>query len=228
MKKFLITAAAALAAIGASAQSYLLNNPSNTSYFGIRASYDMTCPGKMKTDLGKTKVLGIGSGASLGIVYNQPLVANLYIEPGVTFYYHTESIEPEYLSSIAKKTFQNRSLRKFGAEVPVMFGYHFDFTPSVSLSVMTGPVLNVGISNDYYITTKEVAGHKFHTSGTMYNDYGMNRVGCDWRFGAGLTFSGTYYVAVTGDVGMCNMLKDTNANASLRENGVKFTLGYNF
>lgn len=178
MKKFLITAAAALAAIGASAQSYLLNNPSNTSYFGIRASYDMTCPGKMKTDLGKTKVLGIGSGASLGIVYNQPLVANLYIEPGVTFYYHTESIEPEYLSSIAKKTFQNRSLRKFGAEVPVMFGYHFDFTPSVSLSVMTGPVLNVGISNDYYITTKEVAGHKFHTSGTMYNDYGMNRVGC--------------------------------------------------
>ena len=63
MKKFLITAAAALAAIGASAQSYLLNNPSNTSYFGIRASYDMTCPGKMKTDLGKTKVLGIGSGA---------------------------------------------------------------------------------------------------------------------------------------------------------------------
>lgn len=229
MKKFLLSAAVCLTALEASAQSYLLNNPDNHSYFGLRASYDLSCPGKVKTaDLGKTKVFGIGSGVSLGLIYNQPLVANFYIEPGVTFYYNTESIEPEALGK-AVKAFKNRSLRKFGVQVPVQFGYHFDFTPDISLAIMTGPVLNVGISNDYYVTTEPIAGHDIHSSGTLYrDDNGMNRVDCAWRFGAGLTFAKNYYVGVTGDIGMCNMIKGTSGAVTMHDNAVHFTLGYNF
>lgn len=230
MKKSIICAATGLIALSASAQSYLLDNPANHSFVGIRASYDLSCPGKIKTGDLKEKIFGTGSGVSLGLVYNQPLVANLFLEPGVSFYYNTESIDPDVLSGMgAKDMFENRSMRKFGMQVPVQFGYHFDFTPDLNLSIATGPVLNVGFSDDYYLTTKSVAGHKIHTSGTAYGDNGfLNRVDCAWRIGVGLTFANSYYVGVSGDLGMCNMLKENTADLKFHENAVHVTLGYNF
>ena len=233
MKKLLLCAAAALVAFGAYAQDYLLNNPSNRAYVGLRASYDLSCPGKVKTLGIKEKVFGVGSGVELGLVYNQPLVANLFLEPGISFYYNTESIDVEgfgLTNSIANDAFKNRSMRKFGMLVPVQVGYHFDFTPDVSLSLATGPVLNVGFSDDYYLTSKSVAGKEVHASGTAYGDDGfLNRVDCAWRIGLGFTFSQKYFVGVSGDLGMCNMMKESaDGNITFHDNTVRFTLGYNF
>lgn len=231
MKKTILCAAAALMALSASAQDYLLDNPANRPYVGLRASYDLSCPGKVKTGDLKEKVFGIGSGVSLGLIYNQPLVANLFLEPGISFYYNTESIDPDVLDGFkVKDAFEHRSMRKFGMQVPVQFGYHFDFAPDMNLSIMTGPVLNVGFSDDYYLTSKPVAGHRFHASGTAYGDNGfLNRVDCAWRIGVGMTISHDWFVGVSGDLGMCNMLKeDAGGNVSFRENAVHVTLGYNF
>lgn len=237
MKKIVLFAAGALCAFGASAQSYLLNNPDNHSYLGIRASYNMSLPGKVKADAGGTKsdikLLGKGSGFSIGAVYNMPVVANMYFEPGLTLSYTTESFKlgygdfPEYLN----KAMKHSSLRKFGMEVPVQVGYHFDFTPDVSLQVSTGPVLKVGFVNDYYFTTEDlpVLGVQ-HSSGSMYGDNGMmRRVDCAWRVGVGFNINKSYYIGVNGDLGMCNMLKtDNDGTVSLHENAFNVTLGYNF
>lgn len=232
MKKVLLFAAASLLSLPAFAQDYLLDNPSNHAYLGVRASYDLSCPGKIKYGDAKEKMFGIGSGVSLGLVYNQPIVANLFVEPGISFYYNTQSIDLDGFDvsdwGSANDVFEHRSMRKFGMQIPVQFGYHFDFAPDMNLAIATGPVLDVGFSDDYYVTTKPISGHRFHESGTAYGDDGfLNRVDCAWRIGVGLTVSQNYYVGVSGDLGMCNMLKDV-PDVSFHENAVRITLGYNF
>lgn len=237
MKRYLIAAVALLAAGAASAQSYLLDNPSNRGYFGVRASYHLSLPGKVKAEAGsttaKTKVLGKGSGFSVGAIYNLPLVANLYLEPGLTLAYTTESFKNsnDMFPSFLAKQMKHSSVRKFSFEVPVQVGFHFDFTRDISLAVQTGPVLKVGLVNDYYLTSEEMPGvGVMHKSGSLYGEDGaMHRLDCAWRVGVGFNIDRNYYIGVSGDIGMCNMLKDNNdGTVSLHENALQVSLGYNF
>lgn len=227
MKKLALLAAAATVALGAAAQNTVVNNPDNKAYLGIRLSADALIPGNVKAENVSLKELGAGPGVSLGAVYNIPIVANFTVEPGVEFYYGAESIEE---SALGNFNYKNRSLRQFGMRVPVMLGYHFDFSRDCSLNVFTGPLLNVGITNDYYTTTKlNDVGVSNHWSGSMYNDEGLNRVSGAWRLGLGFTYKQKYYVALSGDMGFTNLLKNNaNGNVTMKQNGFHFTLGYNF
>ena len=66
MKKFLLTfALAAACTAGVSAQSYLLDNPANKGYFGIRASGEVSCPGKVGDDH-KVSLFKNGGGFEVG------------------------------------------------------------------------------------------------------------------------------------------------------------------
>lgn len=221
MKKiYVLTLLALGAAFGASAQT-VVNNPSNTAYFGIRASGDITAPGKVKYDDVKTKNFNNGGGFSVGAVYNIPVVANLYVEPGLNFYYNSTGIKT--LPAL-DKGFDHHSLRETGFRVPVMLGYHFDFTDDVNLAVFTGPELQVGLSSDYYVKTD---GHGMAPS--TYGDnspFPMHRVGLNWDFGVGFNVAQNYYIGVSGSVGLTNMSRIDNA--SFIQNRVAFTLGYNF
>ncbi len=227
MKKLALFAAAVTVALGAAAQNSVVNNPDNKAYLGIRLSADALIPGNVKAENISVKKYGAGPGVSLGAVYNIPIVANFTVEPGVEFYYGSESIEESALNNL---NYKNRSLRQFGMRVPVMLGYHFDFNNNFSLNVFTGPMLNVGITNDYYLTTKlNNEGDSYHWSGTMYNDEGLNRVSGAWRLGVGATFKQKYYVALSGDMGFTNLLKNNaNGNYTMKQNAFHLTLGYNF
>lgn len=236
MKKILLAAAALVTALGASAQSYLLNNPSNHPYLGVRASYNLSLPGKINSEAGsvttKHEVFGKGSGVTVGAIYNLPLVANMYLEPGVTFGYTTESLKgvSDMFKNFKGLDMKHNSARKFSFEIPVQVGYHFDFTPDISLAVSTGPVLKVGIVNDYYLTAETPSGNEIHQSGSLYgSSEALHRVDCAWRVGVGFNINQHYYVGVNGDLGMANMLNDSNEGTqSLHENSFQVTLGYNF
>ena len=78
--------------------------------------------------------------------------------------------------------------------IPVMLGYHFDFSKNFALNVATGPVLKVGFSDDYYLTTEtrmeDGIAVRDHYSGSMYKDNeftgagvvnAYNRVDCAWK-----------------------------------------------
>lgn len=234
MKKILLFSALALSSFGAMAQKSVLDNPQNKAYLGARLSIDASIPGDVKYTMGNASLsndpFGTGGGLSIGAIYNVPVVANLFIEPGIDFYYHTNSINVgNFLDDDESNSdFKNRSLRKFGMRIPVQIGYHFDFTPSTSLAIHTGPVLNVGFSNDYYLTTKEKHDIEFHDSGSMYDI--MNRVNLSWRIGVGVNFLKNYYVGLSGDIGMLNMMKNNleAGKVKMHENGFQLTLGYNF
>lgn len=224
---YLATALLALGGLSASAQT-VVNNPNNRPYFGIRASLDVPCPGDVKVKDVKHEMYKNGVGVDFGFIYNIPVVANFYIEPGVNFFYNAYGIKDVRLGDVSSSdAFEHASVRESGMRVPVSLGYHFDFTPDVNLAIFTGPELEVGFSSDNYITTKEIAGRKFHSATSNYGDNGsFNRVGCNWTFGVGFNFCKSYYVGVSGAVGLVDLNK--HDNVSWKKNRVDVTLGYNF
>lgn len=205
-----------LSGAAALAQNYqIFNNPFNMPYWGIRVGGDITCPGKISEDFVGVKLFRNGGGAEFGGIYNYPVVANFYLEPGLKLYYDTYSMNDDILGALHSKS---AVFKKIGVRVPVMAGYHFDFTDNIKVSVFTGPELEFGISAKEYIDGE--------MSGNLYGDYGdMNRVNLLWCVGAGVAYK-NFYFGLNGGIGMLNMLKDSDAK--FHENRVTFSIGYNF
>jgi hypothetical protein len=235
MKKQLIALALFAAGCGiASAQSEVVYNPNNQAYFGVRASLDVTCPTNVSAsgtgisyDMFKN-----GVGFSVGAIYNVPVYYNLYFEPGLNIYRHNAKYNDTYvgLSDYTKVT-----LGEWGFEIPMIFGYHFDFS-DIKLSVFTGPEFRVGLSGKTHYTTY-LENVKMKGSESMYGDDGaFNRADVSWRLGVGLTYD-RYYFAVSGALGMCNWLNDvsdvdfsttSSSKLSMHRNTVSVSIGYNF
>lgn len=225
MKKLLIGALLSVAAISASAQSEIFNDGDHTAYFGARISLDITAPGDVNNHDTKMKVdlLRPGAGFSFGGIYNMPIIANLYFEPGFNFYYRTTKYDKVHIDAVGNE-FLNASQREFGFAVPVMVGYRFNFNP-VKVSVFTGPEFSVGLSGKIHAGTK-IDDFDMSGSTSLYDSF--NRADVSWRFGAGVTYD-HYYVGISGAIGLCNKIKKNEGeNISLHSNLVSISLGYNF
>lgn len=221
MKKFILSALVALFGFAAaSAQGTIFNNPTNRAYFGVRVGADITCPGNVKSGPLSIDMFGNGAGIEFGGIYNIPLVANLYIEPGVKLFYDTYPVDDLVSGDGDWTTEVDMSIRKFGMRIPVMFGYHFDFTPDVKVSLFTGPEFEVAFSGKCHVS---VDGES--ASESIYGDDGMNRVNLLWGVGAGIEFS-RFYLGFNGGIGMLNMSGDSQVK--FHENRVTISLGYNF
>ncbi len=235
MKKTILLATVLMAgaATTAFAASPMVDNPNNKAYLGLRLSAEGVVPGNVNYGNISEKIFDSGAGVSIGAVYNQPIVANFTIEPGLELYYNTTKINlnDDFMQNAHWKS---HSTRSFGMRVPVMLGYHFDFSKNFSLNVATGPVLKVGFSDDYYLTTEtrfatySDEAYRTHLSGSLYKDV-FNRVDCAWRISVGANFLQHYYVGLSGDLGMVNQIKkDNNGAITMKSNLFQFTLGYNF
>lgn len=240
-RKLLTLAIAAVAALTATAQD-IFDNPNNRPYFGVRASYELACPTNISYAGNKIEStsLGNGSGFNLGVIYNLPMWKNLYFEPGVSLYYNTWSINKgfaldvlEHEHEILVDKVNSASVRRWGLRIPLHIGYHFDFTPDIKVSVFTGPELELSLSGsvNYGVKHASVTGDAFGDEGNF------NRPDFKWRFGVGATFMDHYYVAVSGAVGICDMVKKypyiyegnyTKREAEMRSNVFDLTIGYNF
>lgn len=244
MKKLILTAIALTTVLGVSAQNRVFNNPDNKAYLGVRLSLDMTVPQKAKLTLKeggvsmteKDKMFKTGAGVGAGVIYNIPVIANFYVEPGLDLYYNTKAFDDILGEDEAKIDMKNNSVRTFGMRIPIQLGYHFDFTDNISLAVYTGPVVNVGFSSDYYLTTKEVNGVSFHESGSMYkgddDEMKYNRAALDWRIGVGVNYKNLYF-GLSGDLGMTNLIHNPKSTKdhykyNYHQNLCQITLGYNF
>lgn len=212
-------------AVSASAQDRIFNNPDNKAYFGLRVGAEVTCPGDLTYSGVGIDAYKNGGGIEFGAIYNLPVVANFYIEPGLKLYYNTYSANKDLFEDGGidfDELFDSLSMRKFGMRVPVMAGYHFDFTDDVKVSVFTGPELEIGFSAKEHMKSGSMT-----VSESVYGeDGGLNRVDLSWGFGAGVTYK-RLYIGVSGTVGMLNMLRD-GEGMKFHENRASLTLGYNF
>jgi hypothetical protein len=221
MKKILTAAMlAAISCFSTVAQSSIFNNPDNKSYFGIRVGGDITCPGKVTSGNVGLSVFKNGGGIEFGGIYNVPVVANFYIEPGLKLYYDSYSVSKDWLDQ-DDVILNSLSIKKFGMRIPVMAGYHFDFTQDLKVSVFTGPELEIGFS-----AKEHLKGQNISLSESVYGDEGgMNRVNLLWGIGAGITYQ-HFYFGVNGGIGMLNM--NSESDVKFHESRVTFSVGYNF
>ncbi len=249
MKKILLSLFVIAGVLSASAQGRIFNNPNNKPYFGLRATLDVPTPCNFNLNdyedhytLSK-KVFDAGVGFSVGGVYNIPIVANFYIEPGLSFYYNAMPIKTDDIDDILDELEEVggelvcHSVRQSGMRIPVAFGYHFDFTRDFNVAVYMGPVINLGFSMDYYIKAK-VKDVEVKETGSMYkaenpdDDDRFNRFNLDWRIGVGVNYK-NFFGGLSGDIGMTNayhVAKDNKRfySASYHQNLFQLTVGYNF
>lgn len=228
MRKLLIAAAMTAISMSAAAQNEIFTHDESDDRvtFGARVSFDITVPGdmKVKDEHASYDMFNPGCGFSFGGVATVPVsgMGNLYFEPGLNFFYHTNKVDKYFIENDdpTLANIKGVSMREFGFEIPVMFGYYFNFNP-VKIHIFTGPELAVGLSGKYH-TSAKVNNIDMSGSTSMYD--ANNRVDVAWRLGVGATFSDKYYVAFSAAPGMCNWTKAENA--TLHRTNVSFTLGY--
>lgn len=205
----------------AAAQNYIVENPQNKAYFGVRAGADIS------STAGAPDEFGNGAGFTIGGIYNLPVWKNMFFEPGIYAYYDTfdndiatwtpadppqEGVHKEY----------DGSIRNWGIRVPLNFGYRFDFTDNISISVFTGPVLNLNLSA------------KAHCDGLTDYTYSLmdtkdfKRFDAQWNFGVGMSYGHNCYVSISGAVGMTKAYEPKGDDISFRRNTVNIAVGYNF
>lgn len=228
MKKSIIALTLALAAASAAtAQNYLLDNPDNRPYFGARVGLDITSAAGSEFGEGYTS----SPGFHAGVVYNIPLYMNLYFEPGLHAFYDTFGTRlsvPGIDGASMLALSANGSIRNFGFRIPFNFGYHFDFTDEISVSVYTGPVLNINVVarqswNDLNYNGVTVSMDVYE--GSLFGEGGYKRCDMQWQFGAGVSYD-RYYLTVGGGVGMTNVF--STKIESFRRNTFNLAVGYNF
>lgn len=221
MKKLIISMLALGAAISSSAQADLLDNPDNHAYFGARLSLDIS------STAGGNNYYSNGAGFSVGAVYNIPLYMNLYFEPGLSIFYDTFGTEA--LANAPDGTPAGTidgSIRNFGFRIPLVAGYHFDFTDDMQFSVFTGPQINLNLM------AKE---HIFGKSNSIFGDQGFKHADLQWAIGVGLSWQ-KYYISMSGGLGMTKArdwsIRDNNGSIlyedSFRRNNFSIAIGYNF
>lgn len=212
MKKFFVTLLA-IAGISSTvfAQGTIFSNDNNRPYMGIRLGVDISSTAGQNYDIYSNSV-----GLTLGAVYNIPAWQNLYIEPGLTFFYDTFGQELTTMGRSKHPEDINGSIRNIGFRIPVNAGYRFDFADDISLSLFTGPVLNLNATGKQHVGdySQQLMGH------------GFKRADMQWDFGASMQFFHNYYISVTGAVGLTKVY-NTDIE-QFRRNTVNLSLGYNF
>lgn len=210
-----------MAAQSAAEPEYAFDAP----FWGLRASLDISCPGKWKVAGEKLKLFGPGAGVDVGVIYNCPVGGGLFVEPGISFFYDT--MDADYDTSIAHSPWQDIDridawVGTWGMRVPVMVGYRIDLTPTSALFLSTGPQLEVGFTA--HLSDDMPGGSSL--AGELYDNL-LKRFDCQWKVGAGVAFGYNYYAGVEASFGLANISKYSD-RVSFHRNLVTFTVGYNF
>lgn len=216
MKKTLLTILCALSLSAASAQT-LYNNEDNHSYFGARIGLDISSASE------GYDVYSNGAGFNIGAIYHLPVKMNFYFEPGLGIFYDTFGCSAYADIVGGKAPLVDGSIRNFGFRIPFHFGYHFDFTDDISVSIYTGPQLNYSLTAKSHFK-EPVFGFPYNES--MFGEDGFKRTDLQWSFGVSLNYRQHYHVSIGGAAGLTKVM-DTKA-MDFRRNLFNIGIGYNF
>lgn len=226
------------------AQSYMFDNPENRTYFGFRVGLDISSAANGGA------MFSNKPGFNLGVVYNIPVVANLYFEPALHMFYNTfgtvhlekypytltdeAGVETEYF-----KLYQvDGTLRNFGFRVPLNIGYHFDFSDELSIAIFTGPQINLNVVARYHQNQVITPGNEVVKSESVdvFGTGGFKHLDLQWNFGVGINYQ-RYFMSLGGSVGVTDMKTGTVVNTGryavdltrdIRRNLFNISVGYNF
>lgn len=228
MKTRHIPAAALLAALCASplkaqeTTDYAFDYPS----WGLRASLDLSCPGRWKINNPETKfdMFGTGAGVNVGVTYYHPIGRGLFVQPGLGFFYDTMDADTPLagFDDIAPAETLDAWVGTWGLHIPLMAGYRIDLTPSSAIFLSTGPQLEIGFNAHLSADMPEGSS----LAGELYDTL-LRRFDCQWKIEAGVALSYNYYIGASAAFGLVNLSKHSTMS-SFHRNLVQVTFGYNF
>lgn len=214
IKKLFLSFIALCGTLSVSAQADIFDNPANKAYFGARLGLDVSSVSDNRYDSYSN-----GAGFSIGAIYQIPLYKNLYFEPGLSLFYDTFGQERQSADSNGLPYQIDGSIRNFGFRIPLVAGYHFDFTDDIRIAPFTGPQLNASVSATEHWDSREPR------NGSIFGHHGFKHFDLQWVFGVGVTYQ-RYFASVSGSVGMTKCYS-SNAD-SFKRNIFNVSIGYNF
>lgn len=248
IQKTIVIAAAMMCVSGVAAtETYLFDNPENRPYLGVRVGIDISSAANGGGYYSNK------AGFAAGAVYNIPLWRNLYFEPGLSVFYNPfgttswDSYEVStpvldnsglpVMSPDGTPVTESRevsyqidgSIRNFGFRIPLIVGYHFDFTEDIKVHVYTGPQFNLSLLARYHREGVHVPEAQAPAeSCSLFGTNGFKHCDMQWNFGVGLSYQ-TYYVGLSGSWGLTDMKSGTAMlTRDLHRNLFSINLGYNF
>ncbi len=217
-------------ALGAWSQN-IFSSDDNHAFWGARMDIDVNIPGDYQTPIANFPYKS-GAGIGIGAIYNLPIIANLYFEPGATFYYDT--YRTDMITNSADGygdiiTTENPTVKKCGFRIPASIGYRFDIWENASLSLFTGPEFNIGLSakvSSKILDENGIKTNLYENNNVLGSDGAWHRFSASWNIGAQLLFSKHYVVGICGSIGMTDLPE--NDKITFHENALRISLGYNF
>lgn len=152
MKTRFITALIALLLCSAGIKTSAENN--STVIWGVKASVDAELPGKWHGDRATITMFSPGYGFTFGAVSNIYLGKNFYFEPGVSLFYSQYRYKDLYISVDQQE--KDPKLYKCGVQVPIVFGYSFDFSGRFLMNLFTGPQIRYAFAGKIKINNSEL------------------------------------------------------------------------
>ncbi len=224
MKRIVFLFAILLCTLKSFSSNPVLDNPNNSPYWGVRIGYDWNLPGKWDTPFGEDiDMFRSGGGFSVGAIYNIPLKANLFFEPGVYFYYDTYSYKDVIITDeFGNEKDSDPKIVKSGFRIPLSLGYRFDLSDRFSVSIFTGPQFGYAFYGNIHFRNKEIAEEYPEK---LFSEYGQRRFNIDWNIGFGIEVDYRWYFSITGQLGLNDLQKN---EVKFKENRLTFALGYNF
>ncbi len=221
MKKLFLSAMGAMMLATSGFAQDIFDAGEQDPYLGVRASLDIT---GVAGNISNIYDFNNGAGFSVGAVYNITLFKNLYFEPGLSVFYNTAGYDGFMYDSNDEFGVKG-SIRNFGFRIPLVAGYHFDFTEDMKVSVVTGPQMNIGLVGRN-VGDIAIRNNMEHYSESIYGD-GVRRFDLQWMFGAAFHYQ-KYYISLSGGVGLTNLLGGNDYKGfTARRNTFAITLGYN-
>ncbi len=221
MKKLFLSAMGAMMLATSGFAQDIFDAGEHDPYLGVRASLDIT---GVSGNINNIYDFNNGAGFSVGAVYNITLFKNLYFEPGLSVFYNTAGYDGFMYDSNDEFGVKG-SIRNFGFRIPLVAGYHFDFTEDMKVSVFTGPQMNIGLVGRN-VGDIAIRNNMEHYSESIYGD-GVRRFDLQWMFGAAFHYQ-KYYISLSGGVGLTNLLGGNDYKGfTARRNTFAITLGYN-
>lgn len=202
------------------AESPVLNQNPTRHGFSTHLAFELTTP------TGSQGRWTTGGGATLTLAYTWYITPRWFISPGVAAFYSTMGTDfiPEY-DHIYEGTVKN-----YGARIPLMAGYRINLPYDLSLSIATGPQLNINIY------AKEHPSPDFNADIIEPGDpidlfgCGFHRLDLQWGFFAGITYKEHYCLGLSGAAGITNVasMNQGPRQLNIRRNNVAFMLIYKF
>ncbi len=228
MRRLLLTSSlAAVLCTAASASSPVFDNPDNAPFWGVRVGADIAIPGDWKAGNGSVNMYDGKAGGFIGAIYQHPLVANLYVEPGLQLYYDTYRYDLVIMETEDHGIIEDPKISKIGLRIPVNFGFRFDVSDRLGVAPYTGPEFNWGFGGKVHIPDVGHNAELIDLPTNPYADaYGWRHCNLAWNFGVSFDIDYRWSFILSGAVGVTDQIKFDNIK--WRDNRFSISLGYNF